>query len=94
MTEVKNCHGFSLYSKKSRRSLKLLCLELDIRTAIELRNLGKTIRIFKEVIIKLKGSSTEGQLNDSRDERRLREDMIEINNFNYQFEHYKWGSAG
>lgn len=39
-------------------------------------------------------SSTEGQLNDSRDERRLREYMVEINNFNDHFEHYKWGFVG
>lgn len=69
-------------------------MESEVRTDTELRNLWKTIRIFKEVIIKLKRSFTEGKLNDSRDERRLREDTIEINNFNYHFEHYKCESVG
>lgn len=31
----------SIKKKKSRRSLKLLCLELEVRTDIELRNLGE-----------------------------------------------------
>lgn len=54
LNEVRTHLSFSLHSKKSRRLVKLLCLELEVRTVRELRNLGNIISIFKQVIRKLK----------------------------------------
>ena len=37
--------------------------------------------------------STESQLNDPRDERRLRGTMVKIYNFNDGYEHDEWGGS-
>lgn len=55
LNEMKTCLDFSLYSKETQEeTLKLLCPELEVKTVMELRHLRNTIKIFKDVIIRLK----------------------------------------
>lgn len=47
--------------------------------------------MFKEVIMDLK--ITESQLNEPRDDRRLRGNMVKIYKFNDGYEHDEWGGS-